>query len=91
VREEAGAWGNMIYGDMMTWEVQKAEGIKLPAQKLGSSAKRSPIEDEGCASEASSRRVGGPSRSELMAVGPTRLIIDPLSYFPGRGGWVNSE
>jgi hypothetical protein len=33
-------------------------------QKLGKSAKRFSIEDEGCASEARLRRVGGPSRSE---------------------------
>ena len=44
--------------------------------------KRSSTEDEGGhASEASSRRVGRPSWSELRAIGLAWLIIDPLCYF----------
>ena len=31
------------------------------------------------------RRLGGLSRSELMVVGPARLIVDPLGYSFGRG------
>ena len=41
----------------------KRESIQL-GRKLGKSAKRFSSEDEGCASEARSRQVGGPSRRE---------------------------
>jgi hypothetical protein len=41
--------------------------------------------DEG-ASEAGSRRAGGPYRSELKAIGLARLIIGPLGTFLGAEG-----
>jgi hypothetical protein len=46
-------------------------------QQTGRSTQCFSIEDEGSAPEASSRRVGGPSRGELAVVGPASLIIDP--------------
>ena len=49
-------------------------------QQMGGSTQFFSIEDEGGASEASSRQVGGTSRDEL-AVGLARLIIDPESEY----------
>ncbi|KAH9993090.1 hypothetical protein BJV77DRAFT_1000153 [Russula vinacea] len=59
------------------------------------------IEDEGSASEASSRRMAGPSRSGLVIAWSTRVIIDPRiscvwmvgdlkdggGFFQGPEGW----
>ena len=57
-------------------------------QWTGGSTKCFSIEDKGSVSEASSRRVGGTTGSEL-AVGPASLVIDPLILDFGRGGWAN--
>ena len=57
------------------------------AQRTGGSTQCFSIEDEESTSEASSRRVGGPSRGECAAVVHASLIIDP--EFLGRGGWAN--
>ena len=60
------------------------------AQLSGGGAKRSLAKDEG-ASEASSRRAGGPCRSELLAIGFARLIIGPLGIFLGVDGGADGR
>jgi hypothetical protein len=49
--------------------------------KSGGSAKRFSIEDEGCASEARSRRVAFPER--VAAIKTSQLVIDPLICYLG--------
>lgn len=58
-----------------------------PVQQTGGSAPRfSTEEDEWNASEASSRRVCGPSQSELCIVGFASLITYPMDILEGERG-----
>ena len=75
--------GDGAWAERLRWGVRSilfSQGVRgLLAQKSGGSAKRFSIKDEGCDSEARSRRVGGPPGTRRRRISAS--IIDPFGCF----------
>jgi hypothetical protein len=75
--------GDGAWAEQLRWGVRSfvfSQGVReLLAQKSGGSAKRFSTKDEGCESEARSRRVGGPPGTRRRRISAS--IIDPFSSF----------